>query len=290
MKQVLRSQGINIDKATDAQEEAAETEATQWYLALAFLMGSDQSWFGRLLEKLENDFTTGNDNYPKTLTDAYNMLLEWKDNPRLLIRMAGNNGISFATNMVQTNKEQNTETENIYPKEAEATHTNTTLGQWGQGCAPGCNGGKGGCGNSCDNIQCFCCGAMGHYASQCPETLEDAQRMLEENAETGTSMLHHATMDEPLNEMDEPTTEPMNEMTFASLDLNKVEDHNTSFVFMQDVRNVETQHSGRLPPEWILLDNQSTVDVFNNQRLLKNIRRSKKTCSFIVPLVWPKPI
>ena len=204
------------------------------------------------------------------------MLLEWKDNPRLLIRMAGNNGISFATNMVQTNEEQNAETENVYPKEAEATHTNTTLGQGGRGCAPGCNGGQGGHGNSCDNIQCFRCGAMGHYASQCPETLEDVQRMLEENAETGTNMLHHATMDKPLNEMDEPTTEPMNEMTFASLDLDKVEDHNTSFVFTQDVQNVETQHSGRLPPEWILLDNQSTVDAFTNQHLLKNIRRSKK--------------
>ena len=81
MKQVLRSQGIDIDEATEAQEEAAETEGTQWYLALAFLMGSDRSRFGRLLEKLENDFTAGNDNYPKTLTDAYNMLLEWKDDP-----------------------------------------------------------------------------------------------------------------------------------------------------------------------------------------------------------------
>ena len=41
MKQVLRNQGINVDEATDAQEEDAETEGTQWYLALAFLMGSD---------------------------------------------------------------------------------------------------------------------------------------------------------------------------------------------------------------------------------------------------------
>ena len=41
MRQVLCSQGINVDEATDAQEEAAETEGTQWYLALAFLMGSD---------------------------------------------------------------------------------------------------------------------------------------------------------------------------------------------------------------------------------------------------------
>ena len=85
MKQVLRSQGINIEDATDDQEEAAELTGIQWYLALAFLMGSNQNCYGRLLEKLENDFTTGNNNYPKTLTDAYNMLLEWKDDPRLLI-------------------------------------------------------------------------------------------------------------------------------------------------------------------------------------------------------------
>ena len=66
-------------------------------------MGSDRRRFGRLLENLENDFTAGNDNYPKTLTDAYNMLLEWKDDPRLLMRMAGNDGISFATNTTEPN-------------------------------------------------------------------------------------------------------------------------------------------------------------------------------------------
>ena len=85
MSQVLRSQGINVDDAMDAQQETAETEGIQWYLPSAFLMGSDRSRFGCLLEKLENDFTAGNDNYPKTLTDAYNMLLEWKDDPRLLM-------------------------------------------------------------------------------------------------------------------------------------------------------------------------------------------------------------
>ena len=112
------------------------------------------------------------------------------------MQMAGNNGISFATNTVQTNEEQNAETENGYPKEAKTTHTNTTLGQGGRGRAPGRNGGRGGHGGSHDNIQCFHCGAMGHYASQCPETLEEAQRMLEENAETGTNMLHHAKIDD----------------------------------------------------------------------------------------------
>ena len=258
-RQVLRSQGINVDEATDAQEEAAETEGTQWYLALAFLMGSDHSRFGRLLEKLENDFTAGNDNYPKTLTDAYNMLLEWKDDPRLLMRMAGNDGISFATHTLDPSEEQNTDPETTKHKENETTHANTTLGNGGRGRGPGRNGGRGSHGSNRNNIQCFRCGAMGYYASECPETLDDAQRMLAETAETGTNMLHHATLNEP-------TTEQMNEMNFASLNLDEMEkdDNDTSFVFTQDVRNVEAQHRGHLPPEWILLDNQSTVDVFTN--------------------------
>ena len=270
MKQVLRSQDINVDEATDVQEEAASTEGIQWYLALAFLMGSDRSRFGRLLEKLENDFNAGNDNYPKTLTDAYNMLLEWKDDPRLLMRMAGNDGISFTTNMIEPNDEQDIDPGSHEQRDTDATHANTTLGNGGRGRGSGRTGGRGGHGGNRSNIQCFRCGAMGHYASECPETLEDAQRMLAETTETGTNMLQHATLNEP-------TTDQPNEMHFASLNLDELnqEDNDTSFVFTQDLRNVEAQHGGHLPPEWILLDNQSTVDVFTNRRLLKNIRRAK---------------
>ena len=241
MKQVLRSQGIDIDEATEAQEEAAETEGTQWYLVLAFLMGSDRSRFGRLLEKLENDFTAGNNNYPKTLTDAYNMLLEWKDDPRLLMRMAGNDGVSFATNVLDA--EQDTEIGTAQQNENDTTYVHTTVGQ---GRGPSCNGGRGGRGNNRNNIKCFHCGAMGHYASECPETLEDAQRMLNENTETGTNMLHHATTfdskttnrshHDPINDL---TTKPISEVSFASMDNDdkQMEDNDTSFF-----RTGHTQH------------------------------------------------
>ena len=41
---------------------------------------------------------------------------------------------------------------------------------------------------------------------------------------------------------------------------------------VHDQTHLETRHGGRLPLEWVLLDNQSTIDVFVNRRLLKNIR------------------
>ena len=46
IKQVLHSQGINIDDTTDEQEEATELAGIQKYLALAFLMGSDRNRYG----------------------------------------------------------------------------------------------------------------------------------------------------------------------------------------------------------------------------------------------------
>ena len=183
----------------------------------------------------------GHDNYPKTLTDAYNMLLEWKDDPRLLMRMAGNDGISFTTTTTETNEEQDIEVEGAHPKETETTHSNTTLGQGGRGRSAGRNGGRGGRGGNRDNIQCFRCVAMGHYASQCPETLEDAQRMLEENAETGTNMLQHATIAEQ-------PPEPTGEMFFAALNLDGAEDNDTSFVFVISRMDPAGQpvHRGRI--------------------------------------------
>ena len=93
--------------------------------------------------------------------------------------------------------------------------------------------------------------------------------MLEESNEAGTNLLQHSTTDEA-------KTDTTNAITFASLGVHDEEDNDTSFVFAQDVQLVEMQHGGRFPPEWILLDNQSTVDVFTNRRPLKNIRRSNK--------------
>jgi len=50
------------------------------------------------------------------------------------------------------------------------------------------------------------------------------------------------------------------------------------FAFVQDVACNVNDKAGT-PDSWILLDSQSTVDVFKNKKLLKNIRDAKKTLS-----------
>ncbi len=85
------------DTATAEQLLAAEKYTKEQYLACAFLMGSDRHRYGKLIEDLENDFTQRRDNYPKTLVDAYNLLVHWKQDPRNLMRVLGtnNDGVAF---------------------------------------------------------------------------------------------------------------------------------------------------------------------------------------------------
>ena len=51
------------------------------------------------------------------------------------------------------------------------------------------------------------------------------------------------------------------------------------FVFVQDVTCNMNDKAG-IPDSWILLDSQSTVDVFKNKKLLKNIRDAKRLCTY----------
>ena len=56
------------------------------------------------------------------------------------------------------------------------------------------------------------------------------------------------------------------------------EDDYKVFAFIQDFACNMNDKVG-IPDSWILLDSQSTVDVFMNKKLLKNIHAAKKTLS-----------
>ena len=69
---------IDMDTMTTQQKDALEKEAKDMYLAIAFLLNSDRSRYGRLIEDLENSYLLGEDKYPKTVTSAYDILTNWK--------------------------------------------------------------------------------------------------------------------------------------------------------------------------------------------------------------------
>ena len=56
------------------------------------------------------------------------------------------------------------------------------------------------------------------------------------------------------------------------------DDDYEGFAFVQDV-NCNMNNKAGIPDSWILLDSQSTVEVFMNKKLLKNVRDAKKPLS-----------
>jgi hypothetical protein len=153
----IRSAKPMMTRDTETAEQllAAEKYTKKQYLACAFLMGSDQHQYGKLIEDLENDYTQRRDNYTKTLVDAYyNLLVHWKQEPRNLMRVLGttnNDGVAFA---------------NVDADEASSLSTLTsTDNRQARGR------------RDISHITCHKCGIRGHYASNCPEL----EQKLEQN-------------------------------------------------------------------------------------------------------------
>ena len=99
---VLEHHDIAPSTATATQKENVRIEAQEWYYGLAFLMGADRVRFGRYLEDLENDFTQGVDQYPKSRVNAHHVLANWKQDPCNLVRLTGGNDRVQFTNMAIT--------------------------------------------------------------------------------------------------------------------------------------------------------------------------------------------
>jgi hypothetical protein len=101
--------GIVIDIATKKQIDltpasrdetiATHAAAKERFLATSFLLNSDRSRYGRLIEEIENTYIQGQNRYPPTVTAAYNLLVNWKQDPRNFMQSVGpsNDGVSFAT-------------------------------------------------------------------------------------------------------------------------------------------------------------------------------------------------
>ena len=104
------------------------------------------------------------------------------------------------------------------------------------------------------HLVCHNCGEKGHYSNKCPHPKK----------ETATV---NAIAAEPTTPAETPS------VAGECIDLNP-----PAFHFVCYYKNVLTTTFAHLiPPTWILLDNQSTIDVFSNPDLLSGIHKVDRT-------------
>jgi hypothetical protein len=71
---IMSRRGLTAALTSDAEKAEVANEAQDEYLAVAILLHADRTRYSSMLQDYENDFLQGQDNYPKTITAAYNVL------------------------------------------------------------------------------------------------------------------------------------------------------------------------------------------------------------------------
>jgi hypothetical protein len=239
LKVALKStnQGV-LSTATAKQIETATLTARRKSHAIAFLKRTDKHRYGQLVTDLEYQYTRGNDQYPTGVTEAYNLIVNFK---RTAVARKRHPGTTRDTNRRENNNDRATTP--APPPDALAFTQNN-------GEAP-----------PIATIQCYNCQQMGHYASDC-----SAARVPRTTG--GVNLLQCAAEEE---EEDENEDESSDDDDDDYDDYDDYDDDDLHFSFHQsDTITLTPAHI--IDPNWIFLDSESTVSIFSNERFLKNVR------------------
>lgn len=241
-EKAARELGFDPTQAiADADRTAIRTRAKETYLAVSFIMSTDRRRTGKIIQSLENQHTQGSDNWPRTLDAAYNLVVYWKPDFRPNPNFQQNR-VSFATGDFGDDVSE---------------LTSNTFATKGQG------------GKDKSRIKCFRCGKFGHYANEnkCEFTNDSNQS----NGSPQTDNNNNGTGNNGGSESNRTAGVELF-MNASPSDLSGV-----SFNLCGTISDKIVCHASVIPASWILLDNQSNVDVFCNGSMLTNIHESLQT-------------
>ena len=87
---------VDEDKPKEDVTAASKTATEEAYMATLFLSGLKNARYGALLNEMHNAFHMGRDEYPKTLTSAYDLAINWEGETKG-VGMIPKDGVAFTT-------------------------------------------------------------------------------------------------------------------------------------------------------------------------------------------------
>jgi hypothetical protein len=235
-----------IENTREYQEETDVDKQNALYniayprwIAYMLMKNSDQGKYGFLMTGLTTRYSMGVNMYPENVVKAVDILV----NHRFDKKEPKNN------NNNQRNKNRNDHDTGL---------TITTQSSFNQ--------------EKAKNAQCFCCGKKGHYANKCPEK---GKRPKDQWA-VKKAIMH--TQAESKKESDDK--EDDNNASQASRKSSKskaISKRNGLIVRKESLHNNGKQWETGTKGNSILLDKGSTLSLFGNSNMVKNIRESKTT-------------
>jgi hypothetical protein len=227
----------SYNEADEEKLEKLQEQAYNQFLAYLYLDNADKSKYGSILTGLNTQQSLGNNQYPKTITESNNVL----SNHRFDVTPKGGN----------KGKGQNEKGREGKDKDKEDEEVNLSFAQL--------------------EGRCYCCGKAGHKSPSYREknkpkdewAINKAQQSHAQAASAEASAVGSVSV--PTVPTGQATTPPRSDSSGGSH--SRWAGAHVKIQFHQQA--VEMRN-------WILLDNQSSVTVFCNNDMVRNIRDSKE--------------